>query len=98
MAAAAKIVQCISSPSNQELLAQQTGAVPSLLSLANSVAQSNSSLAPFVTVVAGARARTALLGPNWPAAATKIYTAEQLALTGKLSPSAALAQAQSQTQ
>ena len=97
MAAAAKIVQCISSPANQELLAEQTGAVPSLLSLATSVAQSNSALAPFVTVVAGARARTALLGPNWPAAATKIYTAEQLALTGKLSPSAALAQAQNQT-
>lgn len=97
-AAAAAIVKCINDPSNQELISTEGGNLPSLLSLAKSVGQTNAALAPFVGIISTARARTALLGPDWPKAATKIYTAEQSALTGKLSPSAALAQAQSQTQ
>ena len=98
MAAAAKIVACISSPANQRLLATTEGAIPSSVSIAAQVAQTNAAIAPFVAVVSKARSRTAELGPDWPTAATKIYTAEQSALTGKLSPTAALAQAQSQSQ
>jgi multiple sugar transport system substrate-binding protein len=62
------------------------------------VAKTNPLIAPFVTVVKTARSRTGVLGAKWPVAATKIYTAEQLALTGKMSPAAALAQAQNQSQ
>jgi len=40
------------------------------------------------------RARTGELGANWPKAATKIYTAEQCALTGQGTPEKCLAQAQ----
>ena len=48
----------------------------------------------FSELVATARARTGELGAEWPKAATKIYTAEQAALTGQASPAKALEQAQ----
>lgn len=52
------------------------------------------SMKTFSELVANARARTSQLGPEWPKAATKIYTAEQAALTGQASPAEALEQAQ----
>ena len=55
-------------------------------------------VASFVTTVKTARARTGELGPDWPKAATKIYTAVQLALTGKATPRPRCKQAQSQSQ
>jgi multiple sugar transport system substrate-binding protein len=48
----------------------------------------------FTALVKTARARTGELGPAWPKAATKIYTAEQAALTGQAPPLKALQQAQ----
>ena len=48
----------------------------------------------FAEMVKTARARTAELGNDWPEAATAIYTAVQLALTGKASPMDALKQVQ----
>jgi multiple sugar transport system substrate-binding protein len=98
MKAAAKVVSCINSDANQEKIAVGEGDVPAKLAVAEKVGAANPLIAPFVTVVKTARARTGVLGEKWPVAATKIYTAEQLALTGKLSPTAALAQAQSQNQ
>ena len=52
------------------------------------------SMKTFSELVADARARTGELGPEWPEAATKIYTAEQSALTGQAAPAEALEQAQ----
>lgn len=95
MALAGKLVECINSAKSQGTIAKANLNIPSRTAVAQEVAKSNPLLAPFVTVVANARARTAELGPDWPMAATKIYTAEQLALTGKMTPAAALAQAQS---
>jgi multiple sugar transport system substrate-binding protein len=94
MANAGKLVKCITSAKNQITIANAEGDVPANLATAQKVGESNKLIAPFVEVVSHARARTGELGADWPKAATKIYTAEQLALTGKATPAAALKQAQ----
>ncbi|RIX26394.1 sugar ABC transporter substrate-binding protein [Amnibacterium setariae] len=98
MKLAAKFVGCLSSAKMQTTIAGVTGNVPTNESAADEWAKSHPQVASFVTTVKTARARTGELGPDWPKAATKIYTAVQLALTGKAAPSAALQQAQSQSQ
>jgi multiple sugar transport system substrate-binding protein len=94
MTAAGKLVKCITNTKNQVKIANSEGDVPADLATAAKVGASNKLIQPFVEVVSHARARTGELGADWPKAATKIYTAEQLALTGKATPSAALKQAQ----
>jgi multiple sugar transport system substrate-binding protein len=94
MSLAGKLVACITNDKNMVTEAKIGGYVPSKISIAAQVAASDPQIASFATIVKTARARTGELGAGWPAAATKIYTAEQLALTGKLSPAAALKQAQ----
>jgi multiple sugar transport system substrate-binding protein len=51
-------------------------------------------MAAFTEIVQTARARTGKLGAEWPAAATRIYTAVQTAITGGAPPLQALQQAQ----
>jgi multiple sugar transport system substrate-binding protein len=97
-ALAGKFVKCLNSPSVQTQTAKVTGNIPSNESVADKWGASHPDVQSFVTVVKTARARTGELGPDWPKAATKIYTAVQLALTGKASPADALKQAQSQSQ
>lgn len=95
-AAAGKFVACILSAKNETLNATANNELPTNATAAAAFAQSNPSLAPLVTIIKNGRSRTALLGANWPKAATTIYTAEQLALTGKASPADAWTQAASQ--
>ena len=92
---AAKVVQCINSNKNQMVLGKERQVVPTKLALLPQFVKANPALAAFATVVKTARARTGELGVNWPNAATKIYTAEQCALTGQGTPQSCLAQAQS---
>ncbi|BDZ43719.1 sugar ABC transporter substrate-binding protein [Paraoerskovia sediminicola] len=96
MAAAGEFVDCIVGDDHQLTMATGRGAVPSRTEVADQAAADEPLIAAFVDTVQTARARTALLGTQWPDAATRIYTAEQLALTGEASPSEALAQAQDQ--
>jgi multiple sugar transport system substrate-binding protein len=96
MAAAAKFVACLNTDKNQTANAVANFEVPTSKTASAAFASANPDLAPIVTIVSGGRSRTALLGPDWPAAATKIYTAEQLALTGKATPADAFTQAASQ--
>ncbi|MGN6445829.1 sugar ABC transporter substrate-binding protein [Amnibacterium sp.] len=98
MKLAGKFVGCLASEKMQSTIAGVTGNVPTNETAADAWAKTHPQVASFVTTVKTARARTGELGPDWPKAATKIYTAVQLALTGKASPSAALQQAQSQSQ
>jgi multiple sugar transport system substrate-binding protein len=98
MKLAGKFVGCLSAPKMQSTIAGITGNVPTNIAAADAWATTHPEVASFVTTVKTARARTGELGPDWPKAATKIYTAVQLALTGKASPTAALQQAQSQSQ
>ncbi|MEW1845234.1 sugar ABC transporter substrate-binding protein [Nonomuraea angiospora] len=96
MGKAGEFVKCLISPDKQLESAKIEQTVPSTLSVAADFGKSSEVIAPFVTAVKTARARTAILGPDWPKAATKIYTAVQAALTGKAAPAQALQQAQNQ--
>jgi multiple sugar transport system substrate-binding protein len=93
-AKAAKIVACLNSDSNQLLLAKERQTVPTKAALQAKFVAEQPSMKTFSTLVADARARTGELGADWPKAATKIYTAEQAALTGQAAPEKALEQAQ----
>ncbi|OII36659.1 sugar ABC transporter substrate-binding protein [Curtobacterium sp. MMLR14_010] len=98
MTLAGKFVGCLNSVKMQKVIAGATGNVPTNIEAGAAWATDHPEVASFVTTVKTARARTGELGPDWPKAATKIYTAVQLALTGKADPEAALKQAQSQSQ
>ena len=94
MGLAAKFVECLNKPATQLKIAKISGNVPADEGAAATWAKSHPQVESFVETVKTARARTAELGSKWPTAATSIYTAVQLALTGKASPEAALQQAQ----
>ena len=91
---AAKIVECLNSDENQMLLAEKRQTVPTKTALQSKFVEAQPSMKTFSELVQAARARTGELGPDWPKAATKIYTAEQTALTGEADPQKALEQAQ----
>ena len=93
--AAAKVLTCMNGSANQLSYAKQVGYVPSLESAAAQLAASEPAMAPFVSEVATAESRTAVVGTKYPTIATAIETAEQQALTGSASPAQALAAAQS---
>jgi multiple sugar transport system substrate-binding protein len=92
--AAGKVLACMNSSANQLAYAKQVGYVPSLESAAQQLAASDPTMAPFVTEVSTALSRTSEVGTAYPTIATAIETAEQAALTGSSSPSAAMAAAQ----
>ncbi|WP_288468724.1 sugar ABC transporter substrate-binding protein [uncultured Curtobacterium sp.] len=98
MQLAGKFVGCLNSDKMQNVIAGVTGNVPTNTEVGAAWAKDHQDVASFVTTVQTARARTGELGPDWPKAATKIYTAVQLALTGKADPEQALERAQSQNQ
>jgi len=91
---AAELVQCLNSDENEVTISLGTGTVPTKPALAPQVTAKNPNLEAFASQVPDLRARTGELGPDWPKAATKIYTAVQNALVGGMTPEAALAQAQ----
>jgi multiple sugar transport system substrate-binding protein len=80
---AAKVVACISNDKNQLALAEARYTVPTKTSLAAEFVAKVPSMAAFTEQVANARSRTGQLGAEWPKAATVMYTAIQLALTGQ---------------
>jgi multiple sugar transport system substrate-binding protein len=93
-AKAAKVVTCLNSDDNQVSLAKQNQTIPTKTALLASFSSSNPNMKGFTDQIPTARARTGELGPDWPKAATKIYTAFQSALTGQADPAKALEQAQ----
>lgn len=93
MAKAAEFVGCLVGDDNQLTMATGRGAIPSKESVAQQAADAEPLVAAYVSTVQTARSRTGVLGPEWPAAATVIYTAEQLALTGSATPEEAFVQA-----
>ncbi|MFS2087329.1 extracellular solute-binding protein [Paenarthrobacter nicotinovorans] len=95
-AKAAEVVACLNSDENQLAMAKVRNTIPSKTTLADKFASENPKLATFTELIKTARARTGELGEEWPAQATKIYTAIQTALTGNASPADALKQAQGQ--
>jgi multiple sugar transport system substrate-binding protein len=92
-AKAAEFVECIASDDNQLALAEERFTVPTKTALADEYVETVPSMAAFTEQVANARSRTGQLGEDWPEAATQIYTAIQLALTGQATPDEAFKQA-----
>lgn len=70
------------------------GYMPPLKAVSQQVLQSNPDLTVFTNELDTARARTAQVGAKYPSISQAIWTAEQAALSGSLSPQAALTQAQ----
>jgi multiple sugar transport system substrate-binding protein len=91
---AAKIVECLNSDENQLRQAKERQTVPTKTALQEQFVAEQPSMKAFSELVKTARARTGELGEKWPDAATKIYTAEQAALTGQAPPLKALEQAE----
>lgn len=73
---------------------QVQGYLPPMKAASQTLLQQNPDLQVFTTELNTARARTATVGANYPAISQAIWTAEQSALSGTLSPQAALTQAQ----
>ncbi|MBI4944603.1 MAG: ABC transporter substrate-binding protein [Actinobacteria bacterium] len=93
-AAAAKVVACLNSDANQLALAKARQTVPTKTALLAEFVAQNPKMKGFTDAVQTARSRTGQLGPDWPKAATKIYTAMQAAMTSGEAPLSALQQAQ----
>ncbi len=72
------------------------GYIPALKSAAQLVLQSNSEFNVFAGELDTARPRTVQLGTKYPQVSQAIWTAEQAAISGSLSPQEALSQAQQQ--
>ncbi|MEU5656458.1 sugar ABC transporter substrate-binding protein [Streptomyces sp. NPDC047737] len=91
---AAQVLACLNTPASMLTLAEQHFTVPSRPEVAARYAEQVPSMGAFVHSLEAARARTSGLGVKWPAAATGVYTAIQLALTGEKTPQEALERAQ----
>ncbi|WP_327589927.1 sugar ABC transporter substrate-binding protein [Nonomuraea sp. NBC_00507] len=94
MAKSGQFVKCLVSSASQLQSAEVRQNIPADLGVAQKFGESSQTVMPFVGAVRNARSRTGILGPDWPKAATKIYNAVQIALTGLATPAEALRQAQ----
>ncbi|WP_235020216.1 sugar ABC transporter substrate-binding protein [Ruania rhizosphaerae] len=92
-AVAVDFVECLNTPEQQLDWAVSRYTIPTRTDLTEDFLAERPEMAAFAEQVANARSRTAQLGPEWPDAATVIYEAIQLALTGQTSADEAFAQA-----
>ncbi|WP_324643257.1 sugar ABC transporter substrate-binding protein [Pseudarthrobacter sp. LT1] len=90
---AAEFVACTGSEDSQMSLGKARNTVPVRAGLQEKYIQEVPAMKSFTEQVENARARTGKLGAEWPKAATTIYTAVQLALTGGASVDEAFARA-----
>ncbi|SEE30783.1 sugar ABC transporter substrate-binding protein [Ruania alba] len=92
-AVAVDFVECLNTPEQQLDWAVSRYTIPTRTDLAEDFLAERPEMEAFAEQVANARSRTGELGPEWPDAATVIYEAIQLALTGQASADEAFAQA-----
>ncbi|NNH04882.1 extracellular solute-binding protein [Microbacterium ulmi] len=83
MAKATELLECINTPESQMELASKRYTVPTRDDLFDDYLAEYPLMEPFAETIVTARARTAKLGEGWPVAATTIYEALQLAITGQ---------------
>jgi multiple sugar transport system substrate-binding protein len=95
-AKAVAVVKCLLSPDRSAEWSKDAGYIPSNEQAAGQVAAGDPQLAPFVSEVATAQARTAELGTAYPKVSQALWTAIQSCLAGGKSPQDALAAAQAQ--
>ena len=93
-AKAAEIIACLNTDENQIALATERTTVPTKTALREQFVAQVPRMEAFTDLVQDARARTGKLGAEWPATATRLYTAVQTAITGGATPQQALQQAQ----
>ncbi|HJB64219.1 MAG TPA: extracellular solute-binding protein [Candidatus Microbacterium pullistercoris] len=93
-AKAAEFVECMSSEDTSMSLAESRFLVPTRTDLIDDYVADVPEMAAFGEQIKTARARTALLGEDWPEAATVIYNAMQLAITHQATADEAFAQAE----
>lgn len=92
-AKAAEFVECMSSEEISLSIAESRYLVPTRTDLIDGYVSEEPEMAAFGEQIKTARARTAELGEEWPEAATVIYNAVQLAVTGEASADEAFAKA-----
>jgi multiple sugar transport system substrate-binding protein len=93
-AKAAEVLTAFLSDDSSLSMGEQRYTVPGKPALREEYLQRRPDMETFTDLIVDARARTAELGPEWPAAAKSIYTAVQLALSGQATPAQALAEAE----
>jgi multiple sugar transport system substrate-binding protein len=94
--AAWDLIQWLEQPDQLLNFDKANGYIPPLKSVAQTFLQTNENLKVFAAELNTAQARTATVGENYPAISQDIWTAEQSAIAGNLSPQVALTQAQKQ--
>ncbi|WP_260406126.1 extracellular solute-binding protein [Microbacterium sp. G2-8] len=92
-AVAAEFVECMSSPEIEMSVAESRYLVPTRTDLIDEYVEMVPEMGAFAEQVKNARSRTGQLGEEWPEAATVIYDAIQLAITGEASAADAFEQA-----
>jgi multiple sugar transport system substrate-binding protein len=90
---AAAFVECMTSEETSMAVAEARFMVPTRTDLVDAYVEAVPSMASFTEQIAAARSRTGKLGEDWPEAATVIYDAIQLAITGEADPAEAFEQA-----
>jgi len=90
---AAAVLTDFLSDDSQLTLGEQRFTVPGKPALAGEYLRRRPEMETFVDLIENARARTGLLGDEWPTTATALYTGLQLALSGQASPAEALQEA-----
>ena len=94
MSAAAEVIKCMNEDDTQLDLASKRQTVPTKIALLEEFVELNPRMAGFTEVVQTARARTGLIGTEWPAAGARIYEAIGSSIAGGVDPETALEQAQ----
>lgn len=90
---AAAFVECMTSEESSMAVAEARFMVPTRTDLVDAYVEAVPSMTSFTEQIAEARSRTGKLGEEWPEAATVIYDAIQLAITGQATPADAFEQA-----
>nr|HET6901949.1 extracellular solute-binding protein [Ktedonobacteraceae bacterium] len=88
------LVNWLEQPTQLLYFDQNFGYIPAIKSTAQQLLQTRPDLKVFADEFNTARARTAQLGAKYPQVSEAIWTAEQAALSGSMTPQAALTQAQ----
>jgi multiple sugar transport system substrate-binding protein len=90
------LVNWLEQPAQLLYLDQNFGYIPAIKSTAQQMLQTRPDLKVFADEFNTAQARTAQLGAKYPQVSQKIWTAIQAAISGSMTPQAALNQAQQQ--
>jgi len=93
-AKAIDVIKCMTSAQSAASWSKQVNYVPANQEAASKMSTEVPTMKTFVDQVAGAKGRTAELGPNYPKYSEALWTAVQAVLSGKSTPQAALDSAQ----